>query len=129
MKVLLWILGIISVVLALLIGGGVFLYHQFMDGAQAQIELGEQVGSQGTFEDCVLGVAEQANQCDSFGCIIDTTAFVSSCAEATNNFDFCGKIQTLDQQNKFTQQACEGAGALELCQEVVSLVYEMCPAS
>lgn len=129
MKVLLWILAIISVILALLIGGGFFLYNQFKDGAQANIELGTQIGSQGTFEDCVLEVANQAQQCESLGCIVNTTAFVLSCSESTQNFDFCARLQSADQQTKFSQQACQDAMAPELCQEAVALVYEACPAS
>lgn len=129
MKVLLWILAIISIIIALLIGGGFFVYNQFKDGAVAQIELGQQIGSQGTFESCITEVADQALQCDGLGCIVNVTVFAQSCAESTQNFDVCQKLQTADQQSSFSQRTCEAAGTPELCQEAVKLIYDFCPAS
>jgi hypothetical protein len=133
LKVVLWIVGIIAGLFALLVIGGYFLGRSMV----GDIDDGKSFAKNATHEECVEEFAKRTRACDGMKCMIGVSGFVGGClADAKGDLkQFCAAVPPMGDRaaaKSWGDEFCSKhdiAGDANKCNMATTAIVSSCSAA
>jgi len=119
LKVFLWIVGIIAIVIALLVGAGFYMGAKAREG----IKEGREFAEHAQKSECVPELARRNAECDGAACVAGSAVFGLTCLRRADGFseDVCDIEESF---KELAKRQCTPYGKTKYCEEVTASIVQ-----